>query len=212
MNAQIRRVRSAQVEGVVVSTRQLQRYAEAIRRSPHNLLSPRGLDELESRHLPECAAFAASLPPRSPVLDVGSGAGLPGMVIALVREDLEVHLLDATRKKTRFLQETADRLGVHVVVHTGRAEELGRGALAGRYPTVTARAVAPLDRLVGYVAPLLAPGGVLHAIKGASWADELDTARSAMARTGLELVAAPDMTATAANEHTPRVVMLRRRP
>lgn len=189
----------------------LRTYAGAIRACPHNLLSPRGLSELDSRHIPECVAFAEGLPNDGPLIDVGTGAGLPGMVIALVRPDLEVHLLDATRKKTVFLSDTAQLLRVPVTVHTGRAEELGRTELRGRFRIVTARAVAPLARLVTLTAPLLQSGGTLHAIKGESWEGELDDARTAIERAGCEVVAVPSSTEDRGVSPAPRVVKLRRR-
>ena len=158
----------------------LARFAELLRASPHNLLSPRGLSELEDRHFPEGVAFARILPSVERVLDVGSGGGLPGVIVAIVRPDLEVHLLEATRKKAHFLAEVAMALGLAVTVHHGRAEELATDALRGIFDVVSARAVAPLERLVPWCAPYLRPGGLLYAIKGERWADELEAAASAL--------------------------------
>jgi 16S rRNA (guanine527-N7)-methyltransferase len=170
---------------------QLQKYAELLRGSPHNLLSPRGLEELESRHFPESVAFAATLPVGPRLLDIGSGGGLPGIVIAIARPEIEVHLLEATGKKARFLAEVAEVLGVRLQVHHGRAEELSSGALAGTFDVVTARAVAPMSRLAGWSAPFLRPGGTLHAIKGERWAEELEEAASALRLAGLRVLATP---------------------
>lgn len=79
----------------------LQRFAALVRASEHNLVSRRARDELESRHVPECVRLAQVLPRGTQrVLDIGSGGGFPGMVLAITRPELEVHLLDATAKKT----------------------------------------------------------------------------------------------------------------
>lgn len=192
----------------------LQALANAIAASPHNLVSARAKEELESRHLPECESFARLLAEPGPVLDLGAGGGLPGLVVAIVRPELEVHLLEATAKKAHFLQETAAALGLAVRVHHGRAEQMARGPLLGAFGMVTARAVAPLERLVGYAAPYLAPGGRLYAIKGERWAEEVEAAGTALKRAGLEVAADPardpQMGPDATDPHRPRVVMLAR--
>lgn len=197
-----------QPEGFVAE--RLARYAELLRASPHNLLSPRGLEELESRHFPEAVAFAKQLPEGSRVLDLGSGGGLPGLVVAIVRPDLSVHLLDATKKKTDFLSETASALGVPVTVHHGRAEERSKGDLADAYDVVTARAVAALERLAPLAAPFLRVGGRLHAIKGQRWMEELAQAESAIRQADLRVVSTPSIDARAPEEHRPLTVVLER--
>jgi 16S rRNA (guanine527-N7)-methyltransferase len=190
---------------------QLRRFAELLRSSPHNLLSPRGLDELEPRHVPESIAFARLLPDVGEVLDVGSGGGLPGIVIAIVRPELTVHLLDATRKKADFLTDAVGRLGLRATVHHGRAEELATGSLRGAFEVVTARAVAPLERLVPWCAPFLRPGGRLYAIKGERWAEELETARGALRRARMSVHSTPVTGALGGAPATdPRVVVLER--
>jgi 16S rRNA (guanine527-N7)-methyltransferase len=187
--------------------------------SPHNLVSRAARDELWERHIPECVGVARLLPAGAGrLLDVGSGGGFPGMVLAIMRADLEVHLLDATRKKTDFLREAAATLGVSVTVHTGRAEELQQGPLGASFDIVTARAVAPLERLLGWTIPFLRPGGVLYAIKGARWAEELEAAGPELRRIGAGLVATPDDTsapeqpaaASGPPSVSPSVVILRR--
>ncbi len=169
----------------------LARLGEAIRTSPHNLVSKRAREELATRHIPECVAFARGLPESSPVLDLGSGGGLPGLVIAVVRPDLQVHLLEATAKKAAFLRSTAVDLALEVTVHHGRAEALADGALRRRFPVVTARAVAPLQRLVVWAEPFLADEGQLHAIKGERWRDEVADAGSELDRLGLAVKQRP---------------------
>lgn len=193
----------------------LARFAELVAASPHNLVSKRARSELATRHVPECVQLAAMLPvgPQR-VLDLGSGGGFPGLVVAIVRPELEVHLLDATRKKTAFLEEAARELGVAVHVHTGRAEALAREpGLRARFDVVTARAVAPLDRLVGWAMPFLRPGGVLYAMKGDRWREELEVAQAAIARAGASVLATPEDVPNSAippEVPLPRVVMLAR--
>lgn len=186
----------------------LLRYAQLLRASPHNLLSPRGLDELEDRHLPEAVVFSSRLPDGPRLLDLGSGGGLPGVVIAAARPDLKVELLDATRKKTEFLSEVNAELGLSMVIHHGRAEDLGHGPLAAGFDLVTARAVAPLDRLVPWAAPFLRPGGQLHAIKGERWGEELAAAAPMLRRAGMRVRSTPE--GVASEGHGPLVVVMER--
>lgn len=192
----------------------LDRYVDLVAGSPHNLVSRRARDELGTRHVPEAVRFAATLPGPGRVLDLGSGGGLPGLVIAIVRPDLEVHLLEATGKKARFLEEAASALATPVTVHHGRAEELARGPLRGSFPVVTARAVAPLDRLVTIAEPFLAVGGALHALKGGRWQEELEAARAVIVAAGLRVAATPSEAPPAvghrAGEEPLRVVVLER--
>lgn len=188
----------------------LARYAEMLRGSPHNLLSPRGLEELETRHFPESLAFAASLPRGRRVLDIGSGGGLPGIVIAIARPDLRVELLEATGKKAAFLGDVSDTLGIGVRVHHGRAESLANGPLASQFDIVTARAVAPLERLVPWAVPFMARGGTLHAIKGERWPSELAAAASSIGRHGLTVIGRPEAGPSKAEMGRPTVIVLRR--
>ncbi len=188
----------------------LDAYAAAIERSPHNLLSARGLTELRTRHIPESLAFARMLPAQAArLLDIGSGGGLPGLVIALAREDIEVNLLEATEKKADFLRETARLLSVDVVVHHGRAEDQVFASMHGTFDIVSARAVAPLRRLVPWAAPYVQVGGYVYAIKGERWHDELVAARDLFPIHDLAVVATPE-DSSSTDEHAPRVVVMRR--
>ncbi len=192
----------------------LDQFAELVRSSPHNLVSSRARDELKGRHIPECLAFAELLPRTGRFLDLGSGGGFPGIVVALHGPERTVHLMDATRKKTAFLRHAAATLGIDVEVHTGRAEELGRGELGRTFDVVTARAVAPLRMLVAWASPFLRPRGDLYAIKGERWLAELQEAAPNLKRWGLQVHATPASDARlgprSGNPHAPRVVMLRR--
>jgi 16S rRNA (guanine527-N7)-methyltransferase len=192
--------------------RQLEAFTRLVEASPHNLVSKRARDELRTRHVPECVALAEMLPSGGQrVLDVGSGGGFPGIVLAIVRPELEVHLLDSTQKKTRFLEDVGEELGLSLVVHRGRAEVLARPPLAASFDVVTARAVAPLDQLVPWTIPFLRVGGLLYAVKGERWREELEVASSRLHRSGARLVATPEETAVSDTmEYAPRVVMIAR--
>jgi 16S rRNA (guanine527-N7)-methyltransferase len=145
------------------------------------LIGPRETSRIWDRHLLNCAVVAEGIPPGASVVDVGSGAGLPGLVLALVRPDLSVVLVEPLERRAEFLQEAVDLLGLpQVRVTRARAEELGPIDV----DVVTARAVAPLGKLAGWCLPLLRPGGTLLALKGARAADELAAAEPVLRRLG----------------------------
>lgn len=170
----------------------LAQFAALVRASPHNLVSRRDRGHLHERHLAESVAVADRIPAGTRrLLDVGSGGGFPGFVIAVMRPEIEVHLLDSIRKKTDFLAESAARLHVDLQIHTGRAEELATGTLGSSFDLVTARAVAPLPALLALTMPYLRLGGHLYAIKGARWREELAAATCALARHGATVVETP---------------------
>jgi 16S rRNA (guanine527-N7)-methyltransferase len=149
------------------------------------LIGPREVPRLWGRHLLNCGVLAELVPPASRLVDVGSGAGLPGIVLALARPDLSVTLLEPSARRVTFLSECRDRLALtNVTVRRGRAEEPDVVAELSGADVVTARAVAPLDRLAGWCLPLLRPGGVLLAVKGDTAADEVAAARGVLARLG----------------------------
>lgn len=139
------------------------------------------MPRLWERHLINCAQVAPAFAHGSRVCDVGSGAGLPGVVLALVRPDLEITLLEPLLRRATFLHEVVAELSLERVrVVRGRAEE---HAGAG-FDAVTARAVAPLDRLVRVALPLCRPGGTLVAMKGTGAAEELAAAEQALRKAG----------------------------
>ena len=149
------------------------------------LIGPREAPRLWERHLLNCAVLAELVPESASVADVGSGAGLPGIVLAIARPDLRVTLVEPLLRRTRFLDEAVEDLGLQdqVDVVRGRAEEL-----AGRrtFDVVTARAVAPLERLARWCLPLVDPHGELVAMKGASARSEVESAGAALAALGCE--------------------------
>lgn len=138
------------------------------------LLGPREVDRIWDRHLINCAVVTEAIPDGARVVDIGSGAGLPGIVLGIVRRDIRITLLEPLLRRTTFLNEAVAELGLeHVEVVRGRAEEYA-GKLSA--DVVTARAVAPLERLATWALPLLRPGGSLLALKGDRAAVELEEA------------------------------------
>ena len=132
------------------------------------LLGPREVERLWERHLLNSAAVAELIEPDAFVVDIGSGAGLPGIPVAIARPDLRVVLVEPMLRRTEFLNEAIAALGLPVEVVRGRAEEAGvRAKLAGA-DVVTSRAVAPLDKLARWSMPLLRIGGRMLALKGSA--------------------------------------------
>jgi len=160
-----------------------QRYVTALATDgvERGLIGPREVPRLWDRHLLNCAVLAELVPPGARVIDVGSGAGLPGIPLALARPDLTVSLLEPSVRRSTFLSEVVQLLGLSGVdVVRGRAEEGSRAPVE----VVTARAVAPLIRLAGWCLPLVAPAGRLLAIKGASARAEVEAAADAVQAAG----------------------------
>ena len=146
------------------------------------LLGPREVPRLWERHVLNCAVVAELLPEGSLFADVGSGAGLPGLAVAVARPDLQVVLIEPLLRRVEWLELVVSDLGLdHVQVRRSRAEDLV-GELV--VPVVTARAVAPLDRLARWGLPLLSPGGHLLAIKGRTAATEMEQTREGVRRAG----------------------------
>ncbi|CDR08411.1 16S rRNA (guanine(527)-N(7))-methyltransferase RsmG [Streptomyces iranensis] len=148
------------------------------------LIGPREVPRLWERHLLNCAVLSEVVPEGVTVCDVGSGAGLPGIPLALTRPDLRITLLEPLLRRTNFLREVVELLGLeHVTVVRGRAEEV-LGKLTPMH-VVTARAVAPLDRLAGWGVPLLRPYGEMLLLKGDTAEEELKQARAALGKLGV---------------------------
>jgi 16S rRNA (guanine527-N7)-methyltransferase len=148
------------------------------------LLGPREATRLWERHLLNCAGLTELLEPGQQVLDAGSGAGLPGIVLGLRRDDIEVVLVEPLQRRARFLAEVVEALGLpHVSVRRARLEDLAGKTLVD---VVVARAVAPLDRLAMWTLPLLRAGGRLLALKGDQADAELAAGRPALRRAGAD--------------------------
>lgn len=144
------------------------------------LIGPRELPRLWSRHLLNSTAVNQYIPDAATVVDVGTGAGFPGVVTAITRPDATVHLVEPMQRRVRWLEDVAAELGLtNMKVHRARAEEL-HGELVG--DVVTSRAVAALDKLLRWTFPLVRPGGVLVALKGRRAQEEVEAARGTLRR------------------------------
>lgn len=151
------------------------------------LIGPREVDRLWDRHLLNCAAVAPALPLGATAADIGSGAGLPGVVLAIARPDLSMRLVEPLLRRATFLTEVVTALGLaRVEVVRARAEDL-HGLWT--VDVVTARAVAPLDRLLGWCLPLVRPSGVLLALKGERAGEELAAVQPRLSRWGASTAA-----------------------
>jgi 16S rRNA (guanine527-N7)-methyltransferase len=148
------------------------------------LIGPREVDRLWDRHLLNSAVVGERIPSGMRVIDIGSGAGLPGVPLCLARPDLGVTLLEPMARRVAWLEEVVQTLRLSATVVRGRAEEPGiKRQLAGA-DVVVARAVAPLDKLWGWTAPLLRQGGRLVALKGESAEAEVARDGGAVRRAG----------------------------
>ncbi len=164
---------------------QAQKYAELLTGSgvDRGVVGPAEAERIWDRHLLNCGVVARLIPGKASVLDLGSGAGLPGIVLAILLPGVRVTLLEPLARRVDFLTECVAELGLsNAEVVRGRAEDLAGHTLAD---VVTSRAVAPLDKLAGLSLGLARPGGRILAIKGASAATELAKARPILARLGV---------------------------
>lgn len=150
------------------------------------LIGPNEVSRLWYRHLLNCAVVSELLPTGARVVDVGSGAGLPGLALAIRRPDLRVDLVESLQRRVAFLREAVLTLGLGDAVRVvhGRAEDAATVSEVGEALWATARAVAPLDRLVRWCLPLLQTDGQLLALKGSAAAQELAEHRVAIRRLG----------------------------
>lgn len=164
--------------------RLVQHYAELLASDGvvRGLIGPREVPRLWDRHLLNCAPLIGLIPPSGRVCDLGSGAGLPGLVLAIARPDLEVTLVEPLLRRTTFLNEAVVALALpNVSVIRGRAESLHG---VSDFDVVTARALAPLAQLVAWSMPLVAQDGELLAMKGASAAAEVRDAEATLSGLG----------------------------
>ena len=154
--------------------REIARYGEILGSwgIERGLIGPKEGDRIWDRHIANCLPVTTLIPEGVRLIDIGSGAGLPGIVIALARPDLKVTLLEPLQRRIDFLEEVVAELGLDITIKRGRSE-----GFKGSFDVVTARALAPLPKLATISWHLVAPGGSLLAMKGESAADELAAAK-----------------------------------
>ena len=150
--------------------KEVARYAEILATwgIDRGLVGPKEGDRIWDRHIANCIPVTTLISNGASLLDIGSGAGLPGIVIALARPDLKVTLLEPLQRRVDFLEEVKIELGLTITIIRGRAEEA-----KGSYQVVTARALSATPKLLAQVWPLIAPGGSLVALKGSSVEEEV---------------------------------------
>ncbi|GAA4907818.1 16S rRNA (guanine(527)-N(7))-methyltransferase RsmG [Tessaracoccus lubricantis] len=180
----------------------LKRYVDIVasRGMAWGLMGPREGDRLWQRHIANSLALVDAVPHGLDVADIGSGAGLPGIPLAIVRPDLRVTLIESLQRRSEFLDLAIEELGLgeRVEVIRGRAEDVTE-----QFDIVTCRAVAPLEKLLRWTSPLFAPDGALVALKGASAEEEIRKASKLLKASRLqaeilELKAAPGVEGTRA--------------
>ena len=162
------------------------RYADHLITSgvERGLIGPHEAPRVWDRHVLNCAVVAELVPDGARLVDVGSGAGLPGIPLALARPDLAVVLVEPLARRVEWLREVIADLGLTIEVERGRAEEVAVRRRWEGADVVTARAVAPLYRLVDWSLPLLRTGGRVLAVKGASAAEEIERDAAVVRRLG----------------------------
>jgi 16S rRNA (guanine527-N7)-methyltransferase len=177
------------------------------------LIGPREVPRLWERHILNSAAVAEAVPEGARVVDVGSGAGLPGIPLGLARPDVELTLVEPMARRVEFLEEVVADLavpaGLRWRVVRGRAEERSVATAVGPVDVVTARAVAPLPRLVGWCRGLMRPGARLVALVGASALAELPSLVPELEAAGMRDVHSRAVGAGLGDAATTVVVMTR---
>lgn len=164
-----------------------QRYHDSLATdgATRGFIGPREVSRLWDRHILNCAVAQEAIAPGATVADVGSGAGLPGIPLAIARPDLRITLIEPLLKRSVYLGEVIEQLELeNVRVIRGRAEEKSVRAELGLVDVATSRAVAPLGRLAGWSLPLVRRGGKMIALKGSSVAEELQRDAKEIKRAG----------------------------
>lgn len=150
----------------------------------HGLIGPREVPRLWDRHILNCAVVGELIGDGESIVDIGSGAGLPGIPLAIARPDLRVALVEPLLRRTRFLAEFTESVGLDITIIRGRAEQSGVIKEVGGADVATSRAVAPLEKLAKWSLPLVHEHGRMLAMKGATAGEEIARDRAALAKLG----------------------------
>ena len=176
---QVGLIAAARGAGIALSplmAQQFALYGEALLRWNHkmNLTAITDPEEIARRHFVDSLVASPLLVRGATLVDIGSGAGFPGLCLKIARPDLQITLLDGTRKRVSFLKFVISRLDLYgIQAQQGRIEDLPR-RLEGHFDAAVSRAVAALGQLAAWARPLLAPGGILIAWKGRAYASEIE--------------------------------------
>lgn len=175
-------------------------------------IGPKEIDRLWERHILNCAVVGEVIAPSATVVDVGSGAGLPGIPLALARPDLQITLIEPLLKRFDYLNEVRQELDLpNVSVIRGRAEEKAVRNQLSKVDVVTSRAVAPLGKLTRWSLPLVKIGGTMIALKGASVRDELTRDYEQVKRAGAGRINIQTMGQSQLKEGTRTILISRAR-
>ncbi len=160
------------------------RYAEVLATSAieRGLIGPSEAERIWDRHIENCYPISTLFKAGATVADIGSGAGLPGLVIALARPDLQITLIEPLKRRCDFLSEVISELELDVKIIQSKAEGVKKG-----FDYVTARAVAPLERLIGSTWHLIKPQGFLLAMKGERASAEIAEISAKTLKKGMEI-------------------------
>ncbi len=164
-------------------------------------------DEVTVKHFADCLTIFkyVDIPENSSVIDVGTGAGFPGMVLLLARPDIKMTFLDSLNKRLGFIQDVLEKTGIEAKTVHARAEDAGRDELyRERYDFATARAVADLSALSEYCLPFVSLGGSFVSMKSAEADDEIKKAEAAISLLGGQIKAVNDFDLV---ENTPRKIV-----
>lgn len=184
----IEKARAYQIDASRVAP-QLDRYAEilAAYNKKVNLTAITAPEAMEDKHFLDSLLLAAQPEVTGKLVDVGTGAGFPGLVAKLYRPELSLTLMEPTGKRVDFLRYACETLGVQAEIVKERAEEAARKKWREQFTVATARAVAQLDQLAEYCLPLVQVGGWMIAMKGSNAAEEAKQAEGAMEKLGGQL-------------------------
>lgn len=172
---------ASQVFGDRLAFAEAYHHSLATTAAERGFIGPKEVSRLWERHILNCAVISEAFDDNLKVADIGSGAGLPGIPLAIARPDLKITLIEPLLKRSTYLNEIVGELGLdNVIVVRGRAEEQPKAS----FDAVTSRAVAPLGKLAGWSLPLLQGGGAMIALKGESVAEELERDAKLIAKAG----------------------------